>query len=138
MIRYISVCMYGTIHKKTEHFTPLLHMYVHTYEYRSVLIPRVSRTMSLVECIHKTGKQIIRVKKTRGAATPHTRNTWVSFLGSEEPSLKLLRSPKLQRTNSSPISNCRRSKLAIFFSCNRNYSINSLLRLCVGTRIIYI
>ena len=54
-----------------------------------------------------------------------TRITWAPFLGSEEPSLKLLRSAKLQRTNSSPISNCRRSKLAIFFLRNINYSINS-------------
>ena len=36
---------------------------------------------------------------------PPTRITWASFLGSEEPSLKLLRLAKLQRTNSSPISN---------------------------------
>ena len=63
-------------------------------------------------------EQVIRVKKTRGAADPRTRITWASFLGSEEPSLKLLRLVKLQRTNSSPISNCRRSKLAIFLSRN--------------------
>ena len=44
-------------------------------------------------------KQVIRVKKTRGAAAPHTQNTWESFLGSEEPSLKLLRSAKLQHMN---------------------------------------
>ena len=65
-----------------------------------------------------TQQQVIRVKKTRGAAAPRTRITWASFLGSEEPSLKLLRSAKLQRTNSSPISNCRRSELAIFSSRN--------------------
>ena len=64
--------------------------------------------------------------------------TWVSFLGSEEPSLKLLRSAKLQRTNSSPISNCRRSKSAIFLPRNINFNINSLLRLRVGMHIIYI
>ena len=63
-------------------------------------------------------KQVIRVKKTRGAAAPRTRITWASFLGSEEPSLKLLRSAKLQRTNSSPISYCRRLKSAIFLSRN--------------------
>ena len=63
-------------------------------------------------------KQVIQVKKTRGAAAPHTRITWASFLGSEEPSLKLLRSAKLQRTNFSPISNCRRLKSAIFLSSN--------------------
>ena len=40
--------------------------------------------------------------------------------------------------NSSPISNCRRSKSAIFISRNINYNINSLLLLCVGIRIIYI
>ena len=40
--------------------------------------------------------------------------------------------------NSSPISNCRRSKSAILFSRNINHSINSLLRLHVGTHIIYI
>ena len=62
------------------------------------------------------GKQVIRVKKTHGAAAPHTRITWASFLGSEEPLLKLLRSAKLQHTNLSLISNCRRSKSAIFLS----------------------
>ena len=41
--------------------------------------------------------------KTHGAAAPRTRITWASFLSSEEPSLKLLRSAKLQRTNFSPI-----------------------------------
>ena len=46
-------------------------------------------------------KQVIRIKKTSGAASPRTPITWASFLGSEEPSLKLLRSAKLQRTNSS-------------------------------------
>ena len=76
--------------------------------------------------------------KTRGAAAPHTRITWASLLGSEEPSLKLLRSGKVQRTNSSPISNCRRSKSAIFISRNINCNINSLLLLHVGTHIIYI
>ena len=68
-------------------------------------------------------EQVIRVKKTRGAAAPHTRITWASFLGSEEPSLKLLCSAKLHR-----------SKSAIFLSCN----INSLLQLRVGMHIIYI
>ena len=76
--------------------------------------------------------------KTRGAAAPRTRITWAYLLGSEEPSLKLLRSAKLRRTNSSPISNCRRSKSAIFISRNINYNINSLLLLHVGTHIIYI
>ena len=38
----------------------------------------------------------------------------------------------------SPISNCPRSKSAIFFSHNINYNINSLLRLSIGSRIIYI
>ena len=33
--------------------------------------------------------------KTRGAAAPRTRITWRSFLGLEEPSLRLLRSAKL-------------------------------------------
>ena len=83
-------------------------------------------------------KQVIRVKKTRGAADARTRITWASFLGSEEPSLKLLRSAKLQRTNSSPISNCQRSTSAIFLSCNINYNINLLLWLRVGMYIIYI
>ena len=72
--------------------------------------------------------------KTHGAAAPRTRITWASFLGLEEPSLKLLRSAKLQRTNSSSISNCRRSKSANFISRN----INLLLLLRVGTHIIYI
>ena len=76
--------------------------------------------------------------KTRGAAAPRTRITCAYFLGSEEPSLKLSRLAKLQRTNSSPNSNCRRSKSAIFISRNINSDINSLLRLRVGTHIIYI
>ena len=76
--------------------------------------------------------------KTRGAAAPRTRITCAYFLGSEEPSLKLSRLAKLQRTNSSPNSNCQRSKSAIFIPRNINSNINSLLRLRVGTHIIYI
>ena len=76
--------------------------------------------------------------KTRGAAAPCSRITWASFLDSEEPSPKLLHLAELQRTNSSPISNCRHSKSAIFYSCNINYNINSLLWLRLGTCIIYI
>ena len=72
-----------------------------------------------------------------GLPPPHS-NYLVSFLGLEEPSLKLLRSSELQRTNSSPISNCQHSKSAIFISRNINSNINSLLRLRVGTHIIYI
>ena len=75
--------------------------------------------------------------KTRGAAAPHS-NYLASLLGLEETSLKLLRSAELQRMNSSPISNCKRSKSAIFISCNINSNINSLLWLRVGTHIIYI
>ena len=37
----------------------------------------------------------VRGLKTSGAAALHTRITWASFLVSEEPSLKLLRSVKL-------------------------------------------
>ena len=76
--------------------------------------------------------------KTRGAAAPRTRITCAYFLVPEEPSLKLSRLAKLQRTNSSPNSNCRRSKSAIFISRNINSNINSLLRLRVGTHYIYI
>ena len=82
-------------------------------------------------------KQVIRIQKLVGLPPLHL-NYLASFLGSEEPSLKLLRSAELQRTNAWPISNCRRSRLAIFRSCNINYNINTLLRLRVGTRIIYI
>ena len=56
----------------------------------------------------------------------------------EEPSLKVLRSAKLQCKNSSPISNYQRSKSAIFILRNINYNINSLLQLHIGTHIIYI
>ena len=96
------------------------------------------RTYYTYTYTHTYTKQVIRVKKTRGAAAPRTRITWASFLSLEEPLLKLLRSAKLQSTNSSPISISRRSKSAIFFSSNINYSIHLLLRLSVGTRIIYI
>ena len=65
--------------------------------------------------------------KTRGAAAPRTPITWASFVGSKEPSLNLLRSAEFLRKNSSPFSNCRRSKSAIFISRNINYDINSLL-----------
>ena len=91
-------------------------------------------------------KQVIRVQKHVGLPPPRTRITWASFLGLEEPSLKLLRSAELQRTNSSPISNCRRSKSAIFNSRNinyniiiiySNYNINSLLRLSIINLSIY-
>ena len=40
--------------------------------------------------------------------------------------------------NSSPISNCRCSKSAIFISRNINYNINSLLLLRIGICILYI
>ena len=53
--------------------------------------------------------------KTRGDATPHIQITWPPFLISEETSLNLSHSVKLQHTNSSPISNSQHSKLAIFF-----------------------
>ena len=76
--------------------------------------------------------------KTRGAAAPPHSNYLASLLGLEEPSLKLLRSAELQCTNSSPISNCQHSKSAIFILRNINSNINSLLRLRVGTHIIYI
>ena len=82
-------------------------------------------------------KQVIRVQKLVGLPPPHS-NYLASLLGLEEPSLKLLCSSKLQRTNSSPISNYRRSKSAIFISRSINYNINSLLPLHVGTHIIYL
>ena len=66
----------------------------------------------------------ITSSKTCEAAAPRTRITRASFVGSEEPSLKLLRSAKLQRTNSSPISNCRCLKSAIFILRNINSNIN--------------
>ena len=88
--------------------------------------------------INSYQEQVIRVQKLVGLPPPRTQITWASFLDLEEPSLKLLRSAKLQRTNSSSISNCRHSKSAIFISRNINYNINSLLLLRVGTRIIYI
>ena len=67
---------------------------------------------------------------------PRARITWTSFLGLEEPSLKLLRLSELQSMNSSPISNCWCLKLAIFISRKLNYNINSLFLLRVGIRII--
>ena len=42
-------------------------------------------------------KQVIRVKKLVGLPSPRIRITWVPFLGSEEPSLKLLHLAKLLR-----------------------------------------
>ena len=83
-------------------------------------------------------EQVIRIKKLVGLPPPALELLGRLFLGSEEPSLRLLRSAKLQRTNSCPITNCRRSKSAIFLSRNINYHINSLLRLYVGMHIIYI
>ena len=71
-------------------------------------------------------------------AQPQKCYTWRSFLGSEEPSLTLLHSAKLQRMNSNPISNCWHSKSAIFISRNINYNIKLSLWLHVGTHIIYI
>ena len=50
-------------------------------------------------------QQVIRVEKLVGLPPPRTRITWTSFLGSEEPLLKLLHSARVQRTNSSPTSN---------------------------------
>ena len=91
----------------------------------------------LARDIQREIQQVIRVQKLVGLPPPRTRITCASFLGLE-PSLKLLRSSELQRTNSSPTSNFRRSKSAIFISRNINYNINSLLLLRVGIRIIYI
>ena len=54
--------------------------------------------------------------KTRGAAAPRTRITWEVFL-------------RFRRTFAEVIT---------FISRNINYNINSLLRLRVGTHIIYI
>ena len=55
---------------------------------------------------------------------PRIRITWVSFVGSEESLLELLRLSELQRTNSSPISNCRHSKSVILFSqLNKIYTV---------------
>ena len=85
------------------------------------------------------GQQVIRVEKLVGLPPPT-----LELLGrlSEGASLKLLRLSELQRTNSSPISICWRSKSAILCShninYNINYNINSLLRLRVGMHIIYI
>ena len=60
-----------------------------------------------------TRKQVIEVQKLVGLLPMYC--IWVSFIGSEEPSIKLLRSAELQRTNSSPIPYCQHSKSAIFF-----------------------
>ena len=84
-----------------------------------------------------SSNKLFEFKNSWGCRPPNS-NYLASLLGLEEPSLKLLRSAELQRTNSTPISNCRHSKWAIFISRNINSNINSLLRLHVGTHIIYI
>ena len=81
---------------------------------------------------------LYNLKLTSNSSLKTHSNYLASLLGLEEPSLKLLRLAELQHTNSSPISNCQRSKSAIFISRNINSNINSLLRLRVGTHIIYI
>ena len=105
---------------------------------RRTQVPLTTKALWLVVSCHGDSPTSNSSSKTRGAAAPRTRITWASFLDLEEPSLKLSRSAKLQRTNSSSISNCRRLKSAIFISRNINYNRNSLLLLRVGTRIIYI
>ena len=97
-----------------------IYIYIYLSIYRTSVTYRKSKWKQYRGCLRQP-------LKTHGAAAPCTRITWASFLGLEEPSLKLLQSAKLQSTNSSPISNCRCSKSAIFFSCNINYSINLLL-----------
>ena len=86
----------------------------------------------------KIAKQVIQVQKLVGLPPPALELLGHLFLGSEEPSLKLLRSSELQRTDSSPISNCRLLKSAIIILPNINCYINSLLWLRVRTHIIYI
>ena len=66
--------------------------------------------------VARVRKQVIRVKKL-----PPPHSNYLDVFLSLEPSLKLLCLAKLQRTNSSSISNCRRSKSAILFSPNINY-----------------
>ena len=81
-------------------------------------IPKSWRS-EIMSCL---AKQVIRVKKLVGLPPPALELLGrVFFLGSEEPSLKLSRSSELQRTNSSGISNCWRSKSAIFVSRNINF-----------------
>ena len=123
--------------------TPNMHLHLHIKEsaldfgqYMATGVFHLKDTMECVRIILLTTSN--SSSKTRGAAAPRTRITWVSFVGSEEPLLKIIRLVELLRTNSSPISNCRRSKSAIFLARNINYNINSLLRLHVGTCIIYI
>ena len=110
---------------------------------RSLIIPSIhfhlvvntvlATTISFLEnSIAKPIKQVIRVKNSWGCR-PRTRITWAYFLGSEEPSLKFLHLSKFKCPNSSPISNSWRLKSATFL-----IYINSLLRLCIGSHIVYI
>ena len=46
-----------------------------------VLIDQLIMELLSLDALDKA-KQVIRVKKTRGAAAPRTRITWASFLGS--------------------------------------------------------
>ena len=64
----------------------------------------------------KRNKQF-KLKNSWGCRPLHSNYLGIC-LGLEEPSLKLLHSAKLQSMNFSPISNCWRSKSAIFFSRN--------------------
>ena len=76
-------------------------------------------------------KQVIHV-----VSLPHTRITWVSFLGLKEPLLKLLHLAKQLRSNSSPTSISLRFKMGHLFSRNMNYNMNFLLQLHVEIHII--
>ena len=76
--------------------------------------------------------------KTHGAATPLHSNYLEVFLRFRRTFAEVITLRKLQRTNSSPNSNCWHSKSSIFILRNINYNINSLLRLFVGTHIMYI
>ena len=102
-----------------------------------ILLLTTCLSSNIQSALHMAENKYFEFKNSWGCRPPHS-NYLASLLGLEEPSLKLLRSAELQRTNSSPISNCQRSKSAIFISRNINSNINSLLRLRVGTHIIYI
>ena len=106
-----------------------------TYDYCAANIVIFDIIRKIIATICQTSNSS---SKTRGAAVPCTRIIWASFSGLEEPLLKLLCLAELQHTNCSPISNCRCSKSAIFFSHNINYNINSLLWLRIGTYFLYI
>ena len=82
-------------------------------------------------------KQVIRIKKLMGLLPPHS-NYLVVFLRFRRTFAEVIMLGEASAHEFQPNYQLSMFEIGRLFLHNRNYSINSLLRLRVGTRIIYI